>query len=283
VQARVLSVPVDLGNIVRPGQLVVELDPQLYEGYLRSAQVTWENSKSQLRRLEALSQKHFASDLEIETARATEATDYSYLVNAQINLANCRVYSPVPAVVLMRSTNPGETTSLNQTLIQLGVIDPILMDASVSEDKIGFVYVGMEGDVGTDAFPGKTFQGTILKTDSIVNDATRTFGAYVRISNHDLLLKKGVTGYARLHSKRTVLTVPASAITNPTGDRAYVFVVASDGRAHLREIRTGLTSDELTEVLSGLQEGEQVVTVGQFDLHDNDKVEANRFAPWNKS
>jgi membrane fusion protein (multidrug efflux system) len=283
VTARVLSVPVDLGNVVRPGQLVVELDPQLYKANLRSAQVAWENSKNELRRLNVLAGKRFASEVELEQARATEATNYSNVVNAEINLANCRIVSPVAGVVLVRTTNPGEMPKLDESLIQLGVIDPILLDASVSEDKIGFVYVGMDGDVGTDAIPGRTFHGTIYKIDSVVDDSTRTFGAYIRIPNHDLLLKKGVTGYARLRSSRMVLTVPNSAVTNPSGDRASVFVIGSDGRAHLREIRTGLTSNEVTEVASGLQEGEQVVAVGQFDLHDNEKVEANRFAPWNKS
>ena len=283
VVARVLSVPIDLGRVVRPGDLLVQLDPTLYEANLRSAQVAWENSKNELRRLTELAKKSFASDVELEQARATEATDYSNLVSAQINLQNCRIVSPIAGVVLLRSTNPGEMTKLDETLVQLGMIDPILMDASVSEDKVRFVYVGMEGDVGTDAVPGRTFKGSVYKLDGEIDDSTRTFGAYIRIPNPELLLKKGVTGYARLRSTRMVLTVPSAAITNPIGDRASIFVIGSDGRAHLREVRTGMTTDEMTEVTSGLQEGERVVVVGQFDLHDNEQVEANRYAPWDKS
>jgi membrane fusion protein, multidrug efflux system len=282
VTARVLNVPIDLGHIVHPGQVLVELDPKLYQANLRSAQVALENAKNELQRLTVLAGRNFASEVELEQARATEVSDYSNLVNAEINLANCRIESPVTGVVLQRMTNPGETPKLDDSLVEIGVLDPILMDASVSEDKIGFVYVGMEGDVGTDAVPGRTFHGTVYKIDGEINDTTRTFGAYIRIPNHDLLLKKGVTGYARLHSSRMVLTVPSSAIVNPIGDHARVFVIGSDGRAHLREVRTGISTQELTEVMSGLTEGEQVVAVGQFDLHENEKVEANRFAPWNK-
>ena len=86
---------------------------------------------------------------------------------------------------------------------------------------------------------------------------------------------------ARLVSSRMALAVPASAIINPVGDRASVFVVGDDKVVHLRDIRFGSTSGHVTEVVSGLQEGEQVVAVGQRDLRENDKVQVNRFAPWN--
>jgi hypothetical protein len=69
---------------------------------------------------------------------------------------------------------------------------------------------------------------------------------------------------------------------NPVGDRATVFVVTKDNKAHLREIRRGLMVEGFTEVFGGLQEGDQVATVGQFGLRDNDLVNANHFAPWNK-
>jgi multidrug efflux pump subunit AcrA (membrane-fusion protein) len=77
------------------------------------------------------------------------------------------------------------------------------------------------------------------------------------------------------------LAVPSTAIMNPVGDRATVFVL-DHGIAHLREVRCGLAANGLTEILAGLQEGEQVVTVGQLYLRDNDKVTANRFAPWDQ-
>jgi multidrug efflux pump subunit AcrA (membrane-fusion protein) len=60
-----------------------------------------------------------------------------------------------------------------------------------------------------------------------------------------------------------------------------VFVV-DNGVVHTREVRCGLAANGFTEIMSGLREGEQVVTVGQLYLHDNDKVRVNAFAPWNQ-
>lgn len=282
VVSRVLKVPVDLGTVVRPGDLLVALDQLLYKTNLEAARDSHEHAQKQLQRMLALNKRDFASAVEIEKARTDEAETRDAVVRAEIDLANTRVVSPVPGVVLDRAINPGEITNMDQNLVKIGVMDPVMMVAQVPEDKIGAVYLGMRGVVGTDAFPGVEFTGPIAKIDSKVNDTTRTFGAYARLNNHDLRLKEGVTGYARLESTRMALTVPSTAVMNPVGDRATVFIVGKDNKAHLREIRLGLAVEGATEVLGGLEEGEQVVSTGQFDLRDNESVNVNHFAPWNE-
>jgi membrane fusion protein (multidrug efflux system) len=283
VVAKVLRVPVDEGSLVRRGDPLVEFDPQLYAASLASAKASYEHWYKQRRRMESLARSKLASAVDVENAKIAEARARQAVVAAEFNLANTRVFSPVAAVVLSRTVNPGEIGRMDQSLMQLGVLDPVLMDASVTQDKIGYVYIGMPGEVGTDAFPGETFRGIVTKINYSVDPATRTFGVYLRLQNHDLRLKKGVTGYARLVSRRMALAVPSTAIMNPVGDLPTVFVVDGRNRAHLREVRTGLSSGGATEVLSGLQEGEQIVVVGQFGLHDNDQVRSNQNAPWNKS
>jgi len=283
VVSQVLRVPEDVGSIVRPGTLLVELDSRLYKANMLSAQVKYDNTKKQLTRFQALARMNFASPAEIEDAQAAKAAAYQSVVQSEIDLFNTRVVSPVPGVLLERLTNPGETTEIDQQLIKVGVLDPVYMNAAVTEDRVAYVYLGMNADVETDAFVGETFRGTVAKIDSTVAQTTRTFAVYVRLANRDLRLKKGVTGYVRLKSARMAVAVPNTAIMNPQGDRPTVFVVDRYHRAHVREVHTGLIADGLTEILSGVQEGEEVVVVGQFDLRDSDEVQANRFAPWNKS
>jgi membrane fusion protein, multidrug efflux system len=282
VVSRVLDVPVDLGAVVRPGQVLLKMDRRLFEANLETARVAYDHAHKQLLRMQALMQRQFASAVELEKARTAEAAARDEMVRADIDLANTRIVSPVLAVVMERDINPGEITKLDQNLIVLGMLDPVMMVAQVSEDKLGSVYLGMQSAIGTDSSPGITFTGSVDKIDFKVNDATRTFAVYIRLTNHDLRLTKGVTGFSRLESTRMTLAIPATAVMNPVGDRSTVFVVTKDHRAHLREIRRGLIVEEMTEVLGGLEEGEQVVTVGQFGLRENDAVSLNHFAPWNK-
>jgi RND family efflux transporter MFP subunit len=229
-----------------------------------------------------MQKKGFASAIEVENARTADAAAKEALVEAEFNLTNTRITSPASAIVLQRNVNPGEITAVGTPAFKLGIIEPVYMVAQVSQEKIGSVHIGMQADVSTDGFPGVIFTGHVVKIDGNVNDVTRTFGVYISIANSDLRLIPGITGYTRLKSEQMALAVPSTAVLNPVGDRAIVFLVDKDNRAHIREVRRGLMAGGMTELIDGVQEGEQVVTVGQQELRDNDRVSANQSAPWNK-
>jgi membrane fusion protein (multidrug efflux system) len=282
VVAKVLKVPVELGNIVKKGDLLAQMDDTLFVSAVEHARLDLDHATKQLDRMETMQQKGFASAIEVENARTAKAAAQEALVQAEFNLTNTRITAPASAIVLERDINPGEITSVGAAAFKLGIIEPVYMVAQVSQEKIGSVHMGMQGDVSTDGFPGVTFKGEVVKIDGKVNDTTRTFGVYLRIPNPDLRLIPGITGYARLTNDRMALAVPSTAIINPVGDRATVFVVDKDKRAHVREVRRGLLIGGMTELLDGVQEGEEVVTVGTQELRDNDRVEVNKSAPWNK-
>ena len=282
IVSRVMAVPVDLGAIVRPGQVLIRFDSRIYRANLDRARAAYEHSHRQLQRMQSLMRRNFASAVDLEKAQIEDAAAREAVLHAEIDMDNTRVVSPVSGVVLEREVNPGENPKVDQTLLVLGVLDPVMMVAQVSEDKLGEVYIGMQGTVGTDAFPGLEFTGAVEKIDFRVNDSTRTFSVFIRIPNHALHLTKGVTGYSRLESTRMALTIPSTAVMNPLGDKATVFVVDKNNRAELREIRCGAAVDNLTEVLSGLNEKDRVVTVGQAGLRVDEQVMANHSAPWNE-
>jgi RND family efflux transporter MFP subunit len=282
VIARVASVPVEVGNVVKKGDLLAQLDDSIYRAAVDHARVEHDHTSAQLRRMLAMQAKGYASAVEVETARTADAAAQQALVEAEFNLTNTRLIAPAPAIVLQRSINPGEVTAVGTAAFKLGIIVPIYMAAQISEEKIGSVHLGMEGEVSTDGFPGVVFKGKVVKVDGSVNDTTRTFGVYISLPNEDLRLIPGITGYARLENKHVGLAVPSTAVIDPVGDHATVFLVESDGRAHPTQIRRGLMADGMTEILDGVQEGEQVVTVGMLELHDNDKVLVNKNGPWNK-
>ena len=281
VIGRVVDVPVDLGSIVKPGTLLVSVDDSIYKAQLRFATETYGHASNQLERIERLFKDKLASVVEVELAQAAKATALQSLVSAQLALANTVIRSPTDAVVLQRVVNPGQFTRLDEVLIELGVIEPAMMVADVGEDKSGSIYLGMSATVGMDAFPGEAFSGQVVKIDAEVSSVTHTFGVYIKLSNRGLRVKPGLTGYARLASTRMALAVPSVALMNPVGDRVTTFVMGKDHKVHLREVRRGLIANGFTELLSGVREGEQVVTVGQLQLRDNDVVSENHFGPWN--
>jgi membrane fusion protein, multidrug efflux system len=282
VQAKVIDVPVEVGKVVRKGELLAALDDKLFQAAVDHAKDSLDHADKQLQRMLIMQQKGYASAVEIENARTTDDEAKTNLVQAEFNLTNTRIVSPASVIVLQRNINPGEITTAGKLAFKLGIIEPINMVAQVSQEKIGSIHMGMEANVSTDGFPGEVFTGHVVKIDGNVNDLTRTFGVYISIDNHDLRLIPGITGYARLENRHMALGVPTTAVINPVGDRAVVFVVDKDTRAHIREVRRGLMAEGMTELLSGLEEGEEVVTVGQQELRDNERVSINQSAPWNK-
>jgi len=282
VQAKVLEVPVELGKVVRKDELLAQLDDKVFQAAVDHSKDSVDHADKQLQRMLIMQQKGYASAVDVENARTADAEAHFSLNQNEFNLTNTRIVSPASVVVLQREINPGEITVPGKPSFKLGIIEPIQMVAQVAQEKIGSIHMGMQAKVSTDGFPGEVFTGQVVKIDGNVNDLTRTFGVYISLANHDLRLIPGITGYARLENTHMALAVPTTAVINPVGDRAIVFVVDKDNRAHVREVRRGLMTEGMTELLDGVQEGEVVVTVGQQELRDNDRVTVNQAAPWNK-
>jgi membrane fusion protein (multidrug efflux system) len=281
VSSLVTSVPVDLGDVVRKGDLLAALDDRIFVAGVDSARAAADHADKQLVRMETLEQRGYGAATDTELARQAAAAADQVVVQSKIDLANTKIIAPVGSVILTRSVNPGEITNSAEEVFELGPIEQVYMVAEVPTDKTGFVALGMAADVSIDSFPGEIFKGEVVKIDAVASVTTRTFAAYIRIANPGLRLRPGVTGYARLERSRSALAVPSVAILNPVGDKATLFIVDGGNRAHIREIRPGLMADGMTEILDGLQEGEKVVTVGQLELHEGDRVTINRSGPWN--
>ena len=285
--ARVLAVPVKIGDVVKVGDLLVQWDGRVTRANLQAARQTVETGNlkvadldRQFQRYLTLQKQNMSSPLDVEKseialAEAREGLSKATVVleEAKIEAENLEMRSPIDGIVLERLVNPAETTKRDQLVIRLGVLDPVLMAPKITEEKIHSVQLGLPAETSFPAFPGEVFEGKVVKIDPNIDAVTRTFTAYIEIRNPELRLKPGLSGFARIRRSATnSLAVPSVALINPTGDQASVFVVDGDGKAHLRKVRSGIVVNAMTEILDGLKEGEQVVTVGQLNLRENDKV-----------
>ena len=285
--ARVLEVPVKIGDIVKKGDLLVRWDDRLIQATLEANRQYVETSKikikiqtRQVERYTALANQNMGTPLDLEKAQIALADAQEELAKAtmglreaEIALERVKMRAPIEGIVLERLVNPDETTHTDQTVIKLGAIDTVLMAAKITEEKILSVQLGLPAEISFPAFPAETFQGKVFKIDPNADPATRTFTAYIQINNQDYRLKPGLSGFAHIHrAAKDVTAVPSVAIMNPSGDRASVFVVDRSGRAVLRNVSLGMVVNAMTEVTSGLNQGEKVVTVGQLYMKENDKV-----------
>jgi multidrug efflux pump subunit AcrA (membrane-fusion protein) len=165
LKARPLELPI-------PVQTLPAVVTSLHEvigasGTIRSAveqaRLNLDHTTKQLQRMLTMQEKGFASAVEVENARTTNAAAQEALVQAEINLTNTRITAPAAAIVLERDINPGEIPSIGNQAFKLGIIEPVFMVAQVSEEKIGSVHMGMKGEASTDGFPGVAFTGEVVK------------------------------------------------------------------------------------------------------------------------
>jgi RND family efflux transporter MFP subunit len=287
VEADVLEVPVKVGDLVKKGDLLLKLDDRLIQAQLEAnreyvdvSNVKIKDQSRQVARYTALEQKSMGTPLELEKseialaeARQDLAKAKLTLRQAELDLEHVKLVSPIDGIVLERLVNPGESTHRDQIVLKLGSLNTVLMTAKITEEKMHAVQVGLDAQVVFPAFPGENFSGKVVKIDPNIDPVTRTFTAYVEIKNADLRLKPGLSGFVRIRrSIQNVLAVPSIAIMNPSGEQATIYVVNDNGRANLRKVRPGAVVNAMTEIVSGLREGEKVVTVGQLYLQENDKV-----------
>lgn len=286
VVGQVTKVPVNLGDIVNPDTVLYECDSAPLEAALTAAQEkvnTMQFAEKIAEKQDAATQEMKKQSLAFEVdlltsssnlaqARANLAAAQQALLQAQIDRQSGRVKSPVTGIVMGRMLNPGERIVVNQQVMVLGDLKDVYFLANISEDKIASVGAGLKAEVVFESFPGQVFQGEVFFVDPKTNPQTRSFTAYIKISNPDLKLKPGISGFARITQQKHVLVVLDTAVMNPVGENATVFVITSDNRAVLRPVRYGMITQGWAEIDDGLQEGDIVATVGPLYLKDGDKV-----------
>ena len=286
IVAQVTKVPVNLGDIVNPDTVLYECDPAPLDAALTAAQEKFNTTQyaekiaeKQDAATQEMKKEGISNEMDVMTsssnlaqARANLASAQQALIQAQTDKQAAQVKSPVTGIVMGRMLNPGERIIVSQQVMTLGDLKNVYFLANISESKIASVNAGLKAEVVFEAFPGQVFQGEVFFVDPKTNPQTRSFTAYVKIPNPDLKLKPGLSGFARITQQKHVLVVPDTAVINPVGENATVFVITPDNRAVLRTVRYGMITQGWVEIDDGLQEGDIVATVGSLYLKDGDKV-----------
>jgi membrane fusion protein, multidrug efflux system len=284
---RVAKVAVDLGDLVSPGQKLLQFAPDLLNAALIAAQTAVEqaagelaDSRLQVQRIKAIYDQGLLAKVELEKAQLAMAeaktkfqTAKERLLQAKKDLQNATMTSPVLGIVMERLINPGETPRANQPLLTIGRIDHVLVETKIAEERAGDIHPQQSATVTFNAFPNDVLEGNVVKIKPVTDPETRTFMVYVKVANPERKLKPGMTGFVRIKKTRHVLAVPSIALISPTGVQdSSLFTVEHGSLASLRKVKIGLVAEGMTQVLDGLTAGDQVVVVGQLYLRDGDHV-----------
>jgi membrane fusion protein, multidrug efflux system len=191
------------------------------------------------------------------------------VANAQVYLGYSRLYAPIDGVVVSKQADVGSMAVPGTPLLTIESSSHYQLEASVEESQLGKIGLNAQVRVVIEALGAKELDGTVEEIVPVADPVSRTYIVKVGLPNvSGGQLKSGLYGKARfLTGQRKVLAVPQVAIVQQ-GQLTGVFVVDPSGIARLRLIKTGKSLGDRIEVLSGLAEGEQIVSENVSRIRD---------------
>ena len=285
---------VDYNSVVKKGQVIAELDKtnltselKTAKANLTSAQSTLNYETSNYNRYKALYDKGLVSANDYESAllsyrKAQESVHSAHesVAKAQTNLGYATITSPIDGVVLSKSVEEGQTVAASFNTPELFTIAQDLTDmrviADIDEADIGGVKEGQRVTFTVDAFPDDKFEGEVtqVRQEATTTSNVVTYEVVISAPNADLKLKPGLTANVTIYTleKNDIMAVPSKALRfMPTeailekGQQiedieAPTKLWTLEGntfKAH--KVETGTTNGMVTEIVSGISEGTEVL------------------------
>lgn len=284
------------GQMVKKGDLLAQVDPRpyqatlaQYEGQREKDQALLDNARRDLKRYQTLISQDSTSRQTLDTAAATvrqyEGTvrsDQGQIDAQKLNIAYCRITSPVEGRVGLRQVDVGNyvTPSDSSGIAVVTQLDPISVLFTLSEDSLRLLMPRLKAGASLQVTAydrtntEKLAEGTLQTVDNQIDTATGTIKLRAVFDNAEATLFPNLFVNVTLHvnTLHDVVVVPSSAVlTGIPGTYTYL-LNADSSSVVLRKITTGPSAEGYVSVTSGLAEGDRVVIDGADHLSDGAKV-----------
>ena len=290
----VRSIEFDAGQPVRAGAVLVRLNSANEEATLKSLEASAKLARVQADRWQKLGKDKLVSLDDVQSRITAAATAQAQADAQRALIAQKVIRAPFSGVLGIRKINLGQFIAPGAPIVSLQQLDPIYLDFSLPEQRIGEMVEGTMVRATVDAMPGVVFDGRVTAIEPQVDANTRNFKAQATVQNPDGKLRPGSFAHVAfaLGGERDVVVIPQTSISfNPYGNAVFVIVQVDrapgekdmqgkelTGKKFVvkqRFIKTGATRGDLIAVTDGLKAGEQVVTSGLLKLRNDAEVTIN--------
>jgi len=292
VAGQIMKLGFTEGQTLDPGQILFQIDPRpyqaqlmQYEGQLARDKATLNNAKITLDRYRSLFQKGVIARQDLdnqralyEQARGTIQNDQGQIDALKVNLAYCRVISPIKGRIGLRQVDLGNYVQPTDALAVITQLQPISVIFSVPEDDISEIVKDMgAGQVPVQAwnrdFSRLLGDGFLLTFDNVVDQTTGTVKLRAQFANKDFTLfpNEFVNARLRIRTLQGTVLAPTAAVQR-TQQKAYVYVVQPDKTVARDPVVVSAVQGDVTAIEKGLKSGDTVVTDGLDKLRPGSKV-----------
>ncbi|WP_341503983.1 efflux RND transporter periplasmic adaptor subunit [Gallaecimonas sp. GXIMD4217] len=274
VSGLVEAIQVEEGDEVSAGQVLALIEPRRYQLERDKLAAETRSVAQELERLKKMQAKKLVSaetvdklSLRLESAKAS-------LALAELDLQYAAVKAPISGVVSRRHVKAGHLARADEALFDIVQHDVLRAEVAVPEHYLAPIRQAKLAQLRFAALPGDVFEARVSRVSPVVDAATGTTRVTLHLNNPQGLLLPGMFAEVDIQydTHEQARLVPRQAVINQ-GETARLFVIGQENVAELREVTLGYGDNDWVEVLKGLDEGEQVVTLGQHHLKDQAKVE----------
>lgn len=268
-QGKITKVLVNVGDEVKAGDVLLQVDDELKHASFDAASVNYEKTKKDLARYITMMKEKSVSNSQLEGARlAFKAAEAQYII-ARRQYNDTRIKTPISGIVTSRPFDVGTMLQTNTVAANVVDISRLKVKLNAAEQDVFKMNVGDSVQITTDIYPGVAFDGKIASISDKADEG-HTYPVEVSLANSaQHPLKAGMFGRVSFIATKSIqsLSIPREALVGSMKD-AQVYVV-DNGIAHLRNVVIGGEFDSRLSVRSGIAEGENVVVNGQNNLKDN--------------
>lgn len=272
VAGEIRELLVEEGDDVVKGQILARLDGDRLRLELNESKANLRKLQRDYERNVDLRSKGLISEGDFEKIKfEMEALEASFNL-ASLELDYTQIRAPIDGVIAERYVKLGNTVSIGEPTFRVTGLDPLVAYLHVPEREYRHIEAGQPVDIQIDALSGDPIVAAVSRVSPIIDPQTGTFKITIEIVDKDRRIKPGMFGRISVvyDVHENSLQIPRSSLVEET-DTMSVFVV-EDGAAVRKNVTTGYGNKGMIEIISGIEDGEQVVTVGQISLKQDSKV-----------
>lgn len=280
----VTAIHFESGQEVQAGAPLVQLNAEADVAKLQSLSAAAQLADANLERDKKQLEFQAVSQAQVDTDTATVKVAKALAAEQQALVAKKLVHAPFAGRLGIRAVDLGQYVNPGNKIVTLQALDPVYVDFLAPQKSLEQVALKQKVVLKVDAFPAQQFSGEISSIDPKVDPATRNIQVRATVRNRKHALLPGMFATVTIASggPQRYLTLPQTAVSyNPYGDTVFVVEErkGQDGKASLvaqqKFVTTGDTRGDQVAILSGIKDGDTVVTAGQIKLRSGFPVIVN--------
>ena len=271
---QIIALPIEEGQTVGSGRLIAKLDDDQLKYQIEAAQVTLEGYQNDLKRYENLVKGDATPAVNLERTQLSIRSTQAQIKQLQKQIANTTITTPFSGIITEKMVEKGSVVSVGSPIAKVTDISTLKLVVQIPEKAINQFHVGQSLPIETEVYPDAHFLGRISMI-AAQGDAAHNYPVEITVSNSGKnLLRAGMYGSIANTNKvkSQTLAVPRQAIIG-SAKEPQIYVI-ENGKAILKSVEIGATTNEYYEVTKGLKVGNQVVTSGQINLQNGTLVVA---------